>query len=79
MTADKRWPTKEAAAIAKAAERAGAVVRRTRRGHMRVAGPGGVAFISTKLGGKGGETLTSTLATIAREAGLVLTLKRHPG
>ena len=72
------WPTKEAASLARAAEAAGAVVRRTKRGHMRVAGPGGIAFVCTKLGGKGGETLTSTLATIARETGLVLKLGRRP-
>jgi hypothetical protein len=79
MSADKRWQSKEAAAIARAAEQAGGLVERTRNGHMKVTGPAGVAFVATKLGGSGGRTLTSTLATIAREAGLTLTLRKRPG
>ena len=72
MTADKRWQSKEAAEIAKAATKAGGTVKRTGRGHMKITGPGGVAFVATKLGGRGGRTLTNTLVTIARETGLVL-------
>lgn len=77
MSAGKRWQSKEAAEIARAAERAGGIVERTRRGHMKITGPGGTAFVATELGGRGGRTLTNTLVTIARESGLVLTLGRR--
>lgn len=78
MTAAKRWPTKEAAAIAKAVHAAGGQAERTERGHMKVTGPGGIAFVPTKLGGGGGGTLHAVLSTIATKAGLVLTLGRRP-
>lgn len=77
MTAARRWSSKEAAAIARAVRRAGWQAERTERGHMKVTGPSGVAFISTKLGGGGGRTLTNTLATIARETGLTVTLGKR--
>lgn len=79
MSADKRWQSKEAAAIARAVEQAGGIVKRTGRGHMKITGPAGTAFVATKLGGRGGRTLTNTLATIAREAGLQLALKGRDG
>lgn len=75
MSAEKRWQSKEAADIARAAEKAGGIVERTKRGHMKITGPGGTAFVASKLGGRGGRTLTNTLVTIARESGLVLVLK----
>lgn len=79
MSAAKRWACKEAAEIARAVVAAGGQAERTKRGHMKVTGPAGVAFVPTKLGGGGGGTLHAVLSTIATKAGLVLTLKRRPG
>lgn len=72
VRAAARWPTKEAADLARSVEKAGGHAMRTARGHMKVTGPGGVAFVATKLGGSGGRTLVNTMATIARKTGLVL-------
>lgn len=74
MTARKGWPSKEAAAIARAVELLGGSAERTGTQHMKVTGPGGIAFVAVNLGGKGGETLTRVLRTIRRKAGLEVEL-----
>lgn len=49
-------------------EKRGATVTTTRRGHLRVAGPNGVAVVASKLGDR--RTWQNTLMTIAHRAGV---------
>jgi cold shock CspA family protein len=70
----KRWRSKEAREIASVVERAGGTVELTGKGHLRVAGPAGIAIVASApdTGHQGGRALANTWTTIERETGLAV-------
>jgi hypothetical protein len=74
QSAPKRWRSPQAREIAKRVTRAGGTVERTAKGHLKVTGPAGIAFVASDppSGMQGGRAWLNTLATIERETGLVL-------
>lgn len=72
--APKKWPSRQAREIGEAALRAGGAVRLTRKGHLRIAGPAGLAFVAgtPSQTRQGGRTRANYTAVVRREAGLPL-------
>jgi hypothetical protein len=68
----KQWRSKETRALVREVTRAGGVVARTARGHLKVTGPAGVAFVGSPATGQSAGTRANALADIRREAGLIL-------
>lgn len=66
-----RGRSKEARDIERAVVAAGGTVERTGQGHLKIKGPTGVAIVASD---PGSNAMRTTLRTIERQAGLVLTL-----
>lgn len=66
-----RGRSKEARQIERAVVKAGGTVERTGKGHLKITGPNGVAFVASD---PGSNAMRTTLRTIERQAGLELEL-----